>query len=186
CVLRLGGGPNVPVTDRPFPCAGTAMGMPPLAFWYRKYCSQEPVRYWLSKVLASTVSSLMPMSPLHTRRSRMAPSMMDGATFVPARHASTNACVPEPVSFSLSSTVPAALVTVRPVARDSAPCAFAKPTEPLGRMPATVPLYTWVPLIVTVSVPPATVTLTGYTVLAVTWNGIGTTAMSACGPWFMM
>ena len=42
------------------------------------------------------------------------------------------------------------------------------------------------PLTVTVSVVPATVTLTGYTVLAVTLNGIGTIAMSACGPWFMM
>src|SRR5258708_22698854 len=106
----------------------------------------------------------MPMSPLQTRRSRMAPSMIDGVTFVPAMHASMKSCVPRPVSFSLRSTVPAELVTVRLLARDRAPCALAKPKEPAGLMPDTVPLKTCVPLMVTVSVLPDTVTLTWYEV----------------------
>ena len=70
------------------------MGMLPSLFWYRKNCSQDPVRYWLSNVPHSTVSVLMLMSPLQTRRSRMAPSMMDGVTLVPARHASMKSRVP--------------------------------------------------------------------------------------------
>ena len=69
----------------------------------------------------------------------MAPSMIDGVTFVPARQASMKVRVPGPVSSSSSSTVPAELVTFRPVARDKAPWELAKPKLPLASMPETVP-----------------------------------------------
>src|SRR6516165_831853 len=65
-------------------CGGSELAIPPFEAWKLLNNSIEPARYSRAKVEYRSVRPEIPMSPVKSLRSRLAPSMIEGRMLVPA------------------------------------------------------------------------------------------------------